>query len=200
MTPPERADEPTSDVAADVAAERRSDAAAVERLADELLPALIAHFNASGLGELEIRRGDWRVRLRAAAGKPAAVVETADLAASTQAGRKSPRPVASLGAAAAPGPVSGNGQTPDAAATGRQVAHSPGVGYFSPRDGLAAGSAVRAGDVLGHVDVLGIQVEVVSPEAGFVARVMADRGQAVEYGQDLVRLETSQPPAPARES
>ena len=46
------------------AAERSADHAAIDRLTDELLPALIAKLGATGLGELEVREGDWRVRLR----------------------------------------------------------------------------------------------------------------------------------------
>ena len=46
------------------AAERSADHAAIGRLSDELLPALIAKLGATGLGELEVREGGWRVRLR----------------------------------------------------------------------------------------------------------------------------------------
>ena len=45
-------------------AERAADHAAIDRLSDELLPALIAKLGATGLGELEVREGVWRVRLR----------------------------------------------------------------------------------------------------------------------------------------
>jgi biotin carboxyl carrier protein len=82
----------------------------------------------------------------------------------------------------------------------RHLATSPGVGYFTAREGVAAGSAIRGGDVLGHVDVLGVKVEVVSPADGIVARVLADGGEAVEYGQELVRLEPSPLAATVRES
>jgi biotin carboxyl carrier protein len=192
--------------------ERLPDAAALDRLADELLPPLIAHFNASGLGELEVRRGDWRVRLRAPAGgrNPGAAE-----AAATPAGRKAARTPGGLVDAAAARPASGNGQTPAEPATGRDrpadgpagrtsperdTAMSPGVGYFTARDGLAAGTAVRSGDVLGHIDVLGVRVEVVAPAEGIVARLLADAGEAVEYGQALVRLDRSSSTATVRES
>ncbi|HXQ96415.1 MAG TPA: hypothetical protein VN800_05775, partial [Candidatus Acidoferrales bacterium] len=36
----------------------------ISRLADDLLPALIARLDASGLGELEVRTNAWRIRLR----------------------------------------------------------------------------------------------------------------------------------------
>ena len=42
------------------AAERAADHAAIDRLAGELLPALIAKLGATGLGELEVREGDWQ--------------------------------------------------------------------------------------------------------------------------------------------
>jgi biotin carboxyl carrier protein len=194
--------------------ERLPDAAAMDRLADELLPPLIAHFNASGLGELEIRRGGWRVRLRAPEGGRQPGSDASGVV-TTAAGRKAARSAGGLVGAGAPRPSSGNGQTQDlpaAASDGapegtparaqaeRDVAVSPGVGYFSARDGLAAGTAVRNGDVLGHVDVLGIRVEVLAPAAGIVARLLADAGEAVEYGQELVRLDRLSPAAPVRES
>ncbi len=49
---------------ADASSQRAEDHAAIDRLADELLPALIAKLAATGLGELEVREGDWKVRLR----------------------------------------------------------------------------------------------------------------------------------------
>ena len=44
--------------------ERRVDHDAIDRLADDLLPALVAKLAESGLGEIEIREGSWRVRVR----------------------------------------------------------------------------------------------------------------------------------------
>ena len=41
-----------------------ADHAAIDRLASELLPALIAKLGATGIGELEVRQDGWRVRLR----------------------------------------------------------------------------------------------------------------------------------------
>jgi biotin carboxyl carrier protein len=50
-------------------AERELDHAAIDRLAAELLPALIARVADSGLGEIEVREGSWRVRVRRPAGE-----------------------------------------------------------------------------------------------------------------------------------
>ena len=44
--------------------ERLADHAAIDRLADDLLPALVAKLGASALGEIEVREGAWRVRVR----------------------------------------------------------------------------------------------------------------------------------------
>src|SRR5206468_1352844 len=46
------------------AAERAADHAAIDRLADELVPALIAKLSASGLGEIEVGEGPWTVRVQ----------------------------------------------------------------------------------------------------------------------------------------
>ena len=103
-------------------------------------------------------------------------------------------------AAVGPGrPVDGHGAAPAAGGTSL-VASSPGVGYFATRESIATGSQVRSGDVLGHVDVLGVRQEVVAPGDGIVARWLAEAGEAVEYGQDLVRLEPVTRPDPAREA
>jgi biotin carboxyl carrier protein len=44
--------------------DRQADHAAIDRLADELVPALIAKLSATGLGEIEVGEGDWTVRVR----------------------------------------------------------------------------------------------------------------------------------------
>src|SRR6476660_6322658 len=43
---------------------RQVDHDAIDRLAGDLLPALVAKLAESGLGEIEIREGSWRVRVR----------------------------------------------------------------------------------------------------------------------------------------
>jgi pyruvate/2-oxoglutarate dehydrogenase complex dihydrolipoamide acyltransferase (E2) component len=48
---------------------------------------------------------------------------------------------------------------------------------------------VRSGDRIGYVDVLGVHQDVVSPIDGSIGSSLAEAGEAVEYGQDLVRIE-----------
>jgi biotin carboxyl carrier protein len=50
------------------AAARADDHAGIGRLVDVLVPALIAKIGTLNVGELEVREGDWRVRLRRPAG------------------------------------------------------------------------------------------------------------------------------------
>ncbi len=69
------------------------------------------------------------------------------------------------------------------------IARSPAVGYFTPAAGLAMGQSVSAGDLLGNIDVLGISQEVIAPSSGIVSRVLAEDGQAVEYGQALAEID-----------
>jgi biotin carboxyl carrier protein len=79
-------------------------------------------------------------------------------------------------------------------ATGRGASqHAPGispaVGYFAPRDGVAVGVTLRAGDLIGAVDVLGVRQEVVSPIDGVLKVLEVESGAAVEYGQPIGRVE-----------
>jgi biotin carboxyl carrier protein len=133
----------------------------LEGLTEAVLPALIARLRASHLGELEVRSGDWRVRLRR------------DLRAGVRTG-------------AAVTPAVDRGQ-PEAADGG--VVRSTAVGYFTPVPDLAVGTSVQAGDLLGTVDMLGISQEVTAPQDGLIASVLAEDGQAVEYGQALAHID-----------
>jgi biotin carboxyl carrier protein len=132
----------------------------LQAVTDDILPPLIARLRASRLGEIEVRTAEWRVRLRR---DPAAT----NRSSSGLAGRS-------------PG-------TPEE--VGSSVARSTAVGYFSPSATLAIGHLVQAGDLLGTVDVLGIAHEVNAPEDGVISRILAEDGQAVEYGQALADID-----------
>lgn len=167
--------------------------ARIGQLADELLPALIARLSASSLGELEVREASWRVRLRRA---PVPTEPESAPTGRARTGMRHPAPASdgTDGASASSTPAArGAGQPATLLRDGGRVhAMSPAVGYYSPREGMGVGQQVRAGDVLGHIDVLGVRQEVVSPSDGLVTRQLAEAGEAVEYGQELVRLERFQ--------
>jgi hypothetical protein len=132
----------------------------LEAVTDDILPALIARLRASRLAELEVRTDDWRIRLRR------------DLSATM-------RPMSGVAGLSA-------GVADE---VGSSVARSTAVGYFSPSATLAIGHLVQAGDLLGTVDVLGIAHEVTAPEDGVISRILAEDGQAVEYGQALADID-----------
>ena len=167
---------------------RRADHAAIRRLADELLPALMARLEASPLGELEVSQDGWRLRLR----KPVeSVGPTGD-------GRPAPGPSAARSApgktqpAANPSRATGRSErSGERTEAHRRVVASPAVGTFHPQAGATLGRAVRAGDVVGHVEVLGVPQEVLAPFDGILGRLLVEPGQVVEYGEHLFRIESS---------
>ena len=164
--------------------------AVIARLSADTLPRLIERLTKSDLGELEVREDGWRIRLR----RP---MEPVSVNGSAPADH--PR------AAHAPGggphhERSSVTHRPSQAArhdAGRGAISSPAVGYFLSVQGVAAGSTVRRGDVVGHVDMLGVRHEVVAPADGVVREIDVEAGQAVEYGQRLARIDQDGSPAAA---
>lgn len=158
----------------------------IARLADEILPTLIARLDRSRLGELEVRQDGWRIRLRRAVAP-----DGAEAAPVPAAGRRSERRSERTAGERLPDGHADGGGRPSGRATDRGTVaiSSPAVGYYLPRDGVAIGSTLRAGDLVGYVDVLGVRQEVVAPEDGLLAALEAEAGEAVEYGQSLARLE-----------
>jgi acetyl-CoA carboxylase biotin carboxyl carrier protein len=149
------------------AAERQADHAGLARLSETLVTALVQKLNGSGLGELEVREGDWKIRLRRPVG------------AAAVARRERPR----TGGHAVPWTAP---QAPAPAAPRdphRAFALSPAVGTF--RAITPVGSRVRQGDRVAVVDLLGIAQDVVAPIDGLLVEVLAATGDAVEYGEEV---------------
>jgi acetyl-CoA carboxylase biotin carboxyl carrier protein len=147
--------------------------ATIARLADEVVPTLIERLAKSDLGELEVRQDGWRIRLR----RGSEGVANDSHAGLAQIAHK-PSAVAHAGDPHPPRREPPRGQVT-----------SPAVGYFAPRDGVAVGGTLRAGDLIGAVDVLGVRQEVVSPIDGVLSVLDVESGQAVEYGQPIGRIE-----------
>lgn len=204
-TPDERSEE-----------DRAADHAAIDNLADGLLPALVAKLSGTGLGEIEVREGAWKIRVRRPAGDgTTAAKRAADRPSRAQPGHAGHgHPPAGFeghrSAREGRGPVahSTNGSSPptlvpvgpdrdtgadvaprDEGRPGQAVATSPAVGVYQPRAEARQGTRVRSGDRLGAVDMLGIAQEVVAPADGLVGVSLVEPGQAVEYGQELVVID-----------
>jgi biotin carboxyl carrier protein len=71
------------------------------------------------------------------------------------------------------------------------------VGIFQPGSRAASGTRVRAGDSLGAVNVLGVPQDVLAPVDGIVGSTLVESGVAVEYGQELIRIELAAAPSGA---
>ena len=193
---PDRTPGDARDLHDDATDDRAADHAAIDRLTDELLPALIAKLGATGLGELEVRQGGWRVRLRRPAGNQTATASPQG----TQGRRIAPR--GSARNAGRTGPRNERPRTlhrpleaKTARTESRAVATSPAVGIFRSRADLTAGTRVRAGDRLGAVDMLGVAQEVVAPIDGILGASLVESGDAVEYGQEILVIQVTPGPA-----
>jgi biotin carboxyl carrier protein len=165
----------------------RRDHRAISQLADDLLPALIAKLASSGLGEIEVRESGWRARLRkpAADGRRAAVRAAGE--GHSSAGHSSPGHAGPRAQSASRSTHAGEaGPEPEVVPIS---ATSPAVGIYHPRRDLSEGMRVRTGEKIGTVDVLGVNQDVLVPVDGIVGTSLAETGEAVEYGQDLVRIE-----------
>ena len=163
------------------AAQRAADHAGIARLAEALVPSLVARLGTANLGEVEIREGDWHVRVR----RPTGV------------GPKRERPhraalpiVAPSGASS---PVQAASTTPGWSGPRQEAATSPTVGMFKP--GAPVGTRVRAGDRIGTVDLLGIAIDVVAPIDGIVVEVYPQAGDGVEYGEEVALVRADAPAA-----
>lgn len=150
-----------------------SDLERIERAARELIPALTARLAESGLGEIEVRQDEVRVRVVSAATTARASVPPPATSAATPAQQP-------LGPGA--GDVAGSGPR-------RHPVASPAVGFFVYADGLGPGQEVDKGDALGWVEMLGVRHDVRAPRSGTVRGLPAESGEAVEYGQPLVEME-----------
>jgi acetyl-CoA carboxylase biotin carboxyl carrier protein len=144
---------------------------AIARAANELVPQLNERLVRHGLGEIEVASGDLRVRVARAtpaqADAPAAPMPASGRAAATP---------------------SAPGASP-AGVPGSIGVASPAVGFFVYADGLGPGLAVEKGDPLGQVEMLGIRHDVRAPRRGTVRHLVAESGEAVEYGQVVLELE-----------
>jgi acetyl-CoA carboxylase biotin carboxyl carrier protein len=178
----------------------------------------------TGLGELEVREGQWRVRLRRPPGAERRIPPGGRAAPGRSVGRpvddRAGRPAASPASPPVPADArspattapsgDGAGDLPTltsvadpepavrAGDLGPLVATSPTVGIFRGA-GVRVGARIRAGDRLATVDLLGVPQEVVAGSGGIVAAILVEDGDAVEFGQPLLALEALPAPREDRE-
>lgn len=141
---------------------------------------LIRIVQETGIGEIEIQEGDYRVRVSAAA--PSQIVAAPQIVAAA--------------APAAPSPAAVSAQTaPREAEDSRDVAvTSPIVGtyYDSPAPGappfVKVGDRVEPKQVLCIIESMKLMNEIEAETGGIVAAKLVENGRAVEYGQTLFTI------------
>ena len=138
---------------------------AIARAARDLVPALAERLTRHGLGEVEVASGELRLRVARGSARAAPAQSTGADIAAVQPPPASPAPPSSFGVV------------------------SPAVGFFVYADGLGPGLAVEKGDALGQVEMLGVRHDVRAPRRGMVRNLVAESGEAVEYGQVVLELE-----------
>ena len=154
------------------------------------LKTLIDLVSESNVSELEITEAEGKVRIVKSSGAP--VVMAAPVAAA-------PVAVAAPLAAMAAVPASQAVTAPTEAAPADQdaghVIKSPMVGTFyraaSPgaKPFIEVGSVVKEGDTICIIEAMKILNEIEADKSGTVVQILAENGQAVEYGHPLVVIE-----------
>jgi acetyl-CoA carboxylase biotin carboxyl carrier protein len=135
----------------------------------ELVRELTRLLEENKLSEIEVQRGDQRVRV--ARGVPGAAA----------AGSHAPTPTAAL--------------QPVEAAAHPGVVTSPMVGtvYRAPQPGakpfFEEGAQVREGDTLLIIEAMKTMNAIAAPRAGTVTKIMVEDGQPVEFGEPLLIIE-----------
>ena len=188
--------------------ERLDDHAAIDRLADELVPALVAKLGANGLGELEVREGTWRVRLRmpadgpVAAGRRATAGRGSSRAADAARGERA-RGEHARAARRRPPPGSGTLPSPlTSRPSPRRWRVRPGS---SPRHRQSATSARgpscrpgrRSGPATGsEAWTCSESGRTWFPADGLIGATLVAAGEPVEYGQAVILLERLGEPRP----
>src|ERR1700733_3103995 len=135
----------------------------------------------SGVAELEVQRGDNRVRIRRTLGSRHEV---------TVPGSMAPAPSPAGDAMTQPNVASSGGAS--AGTTGNEtIVKSPIVGtyYDAPKPGdppfVKVGDSVEPGHVLCIIESMKLMNEIESEIAGTVVAKLMENGRAVEYGEAL---------------
>jgi acetyl-CoA carboxylase biotin carboxyl carrier protein len=154
------------------------------------LKTLIDLVSESNVSELEITEAEGKVRIVKSPPVAAPLMQAPTAVAMPPAAQSAAAQVAA--GVAQPAPAA----APDAPAAPKgQVLKSPMVGTFyraaSPgaKPFVELGQVVKVGDPVCIVEAMKILNEIEAEHAGTVTQILAENGQAVEYGQPLFVLE-----------
>ena len=145
-----------------------------DRRAVALTRRLAALLSQLGLSEIEVEAAGVRVRLHRATPVPLA-----------------PHHTAAAGALAPAMPAAAAEPVPIDAAPGTVPIEAPMVGTFYRAPSPTAGPYVREGDIVKEsqvvciIEAMKLMNEIESKVGGRIVKILAENGQAVEYGQPL---------------
>ena len=148
----------------------------------DLVRTLATLLSESDLAEMEIEKGDLRIKLV----RHTAVTYASPMGPPVVVSAPSAPPAAAFQAPATPAAL---------AADHPGVVKSPMVGTVYRRASpdakafVEVGSAVKAGEKILLVEAMKTFNEIVAPRAGTVSAVLVEDGQPVEYGQPLLVIE-----------
>jgi len=154
------------------------------------LKTLIDLVSESNVSELEITEAEGKVRIVKSSGAPVVMATPVATTPAVVAG-----PVAAMPAPVAAAPAPATADAAPAADTASHVVKSPMVGTFyrsaSPgaRPFIELGSVVKEGDTICIIEAMKILNEIEADKSGTVVQILAENGQAVEYGHPLVVIE-----------
>jgi acetyl-CoA carboxylase biotin carboxyl carrier protein len=147
-----------------------------------LVRELASLLSETDLSEIEVEKGDLRIRVARTVAAPVAPTQV------TYAAPAAPAPAPAPAPAAAAAPAADARHRPDAVT-------SPMVGtaYRRPSPGTKAfvevGSTVAVGDKLLLIEAMKTFNDIVAPKAGTVMAIYVEDGQPVEYGEPLIAIE-----------
>jgi acetyl-CoA carboxylase biotin carboxyl carrier protein len=141
---------------------------------------LLQIFNESGVGELEVQRGDDRLRIKRAGSNKEYIV--------------APAPPATIAAPAAPTITATSAAPARALETDGMLVKSPIVGtyYDSPSPDappfVRVGDSVEPGQVLCIIESMKLMNEIEAETGGTIAAKLVENGRPVEYGEALFSI------------
>lgn len=148
------------------------------------LKTLIDLVSESNVSELEITEAEGKVRIVKSGGNVVQQLVAAPMqAAPVQAAAPVAAATAAAEAPAAPAAVAGHQVKSPMVGTFYR-ASSPGAKAF-----VEVGAQVKEGETLCIIEAMKILNEIEADKSGTVTRILADNGQAVEYGQPLFVIE-----------
>jgi acetyl-CoA carboxylase biotin carboxyl carrier protein len=169
----------------------------------EQLKELVAFLKENEIAELDLDRGDLKVRLKFASAvvQPAAAGSQLDLASLARLMGSGAPVIAAAPVAHAPAAVASAAPAAPAAPVQEEetlhIIKSPIVGTFyeSPSPGSSAfvsnGDRIEKGQVVCIVEAMKLMNEIEADASGEIVKRLVNNGQPVEYGQPLFAIRTN---------